>query len=92
MKLDPWVDLSSGYRMLWENDVGRTSSVMTHGLQLARARIGFDYHEGGMGVGPLVGADANLFLWQESDGTRSIASPRVSVFVFAGVQGRWDIY
>lgn len=92
LKLDPWIDVSSGYRFLWENDVARTSSTLTHGLQLARVRIGLDYHERGMGIGPLVGADANVFLWQESMGSRAIESPRVSVFVFAGVQGRWDLY
>lgn len=92
MKLDPWVELASGYRLLWENDVRRTHGILTHGLEVARLRLGLDYHEGAMAVGPLVGAGANLFLWQDTDASRTIASPRVSVFVFAGVQGRWDVY
>jgi hypothetical protein len=42
----------------------------------------------------MVGADLTLFLWQNPEGpagNREIDDPRVSTFVYAGLQGRFDI-
>jgi hypothetical protein len=39
-----------------------------------------------------VGADLNLFVWQTQNGvTSNLLSPRFGTFLFAGVQGRFDV-
>lgn len=92
LRFDPWIDVASGYRRLWETSIDRRNVLVTQGLQIVRLRGGLDFREGSMAAGPVVGADANVFLWQDAnDATRAIAAPRLSVFVFAGVQGRWDL-
>lgn len=91
--LDPWIDLASGYRRLSETSIDRHHTILTEGLQLVRARIGIDLRDGAVAGGPVIGADASMFFWQAIDGVdRAIAAPRFSTFLFAGVQGRWDLY
>lgn len=93
-RLDPWLEVGAGYRFLWEAPaVGPT--VLTHGLQLARVRAGLDIRgDAHTAFGPMVGADANLFLYQDvlaGQPATNIGDPRVSTFFYAGVQGRFDI-
>lgn len=92
-RLDPWVELGSGYRMLWQLPGANAPHVLSHGFQLARARAGFDVRlSPDIAIAPVIGADATVFLWQDSNGSNvAIADPRVSTFVFAGVQGRIDV-
>ena len=97
-RMDPWLELGSGYRMLWqvqsENNVNNTNpTVLNHGFQLARARAGFDVRlSEDIAIAPVIGADATVFLWQDNSTTTvAISDPRVSTFVFAGVQGRLDV-
>jgi len=92
LRFDPWIDVASGYRRLWETSLDQRTTIVTQGLQVVRVRGGLDFREGSMAAGPVLGADANVFLWQDAnDAMRTIAAPRLSVFVFAGVQGRWDL-
>lgn len=90
-QIDPWVDLGAGYRLLWEIPVfGPT--LQSHGLQLARVRVGLDIRvDEQIALGPVIGADATIFRWQDvpyfSD---YIDDQRVSTFIFAGLQGRFD--
>lgn len=87
--LDPWAELGGGYRMFWETPEVNAPSVLSHGLQLARARIGADVRvTPDVAVGPFIGADVNAFLYQEG---AAIDNPRLSTFVLAGVQGRFDV-
>jgi outer membrane protein W len=94
-RLDPWLEIGAGYRALWEARPSPNANLITHGLQLARARVGVDWRVApAVAVGPMVGADATLFLWQDAGaltGNVAIASPRVSTFLFGGIQGRFDI-
>lgn len=93
-RLDPFVELGSGYRMLWQvAPGGQGPNVLNHGFQLGRVRAGLDLRlSPDIAVAPVIGADATLFLWQDSGGNNiAIANPAVSTFVFAGVQGRLDV-
>lgn len=89
---DPWLEVGGGYRLLWEDpNVGPT--VLTHGIQLARVRAGLDFRiDKALAIGPVIGADATLFLFQDAPNVQTnIAEPRVSSFVYGGLQGRFDI-
>jgi hypothetical protein len=93
-RVDPWLELGSGYRALWlvpSTNVEATS--LTHGWQIARARVGFDLRvTPDIAIAPVIGADATMFLFQDVAGNNdAISSPTVSTFVFAGVQGRLDV-
>jgi hypothetical protein len=92
-RLDPFVELGTGYRALWQVPGNNQAQVLNHGLQLARLRAGFDVRlSPDIAVAPVIGADANLFLWQDSAGQNvAISNPAVNTFVFAGVQGRLDV-
>jgi hypothetical protein len=92
-RLDPWVELGTGYRMLWQVQGQNNPTVLNHGFELARARAGFDLRlSPDIAVAPVIGADATVFLWQDVGGNNTaISDPRVSTFVFAGVQGRLDV-
>lgn len=90
-RIDPWVEAGFGYRFLVE-DPNIGSTLLTHGIQLGRVRVGLDFRpEETLSLGPMIGADATLFLFQDfpNVGT-NISDPTVSTFVFAGVQGRFD--
>ena len=93
-RLDPWVELGTGYRGLWQVPVVNGGpTVLTHGWQIARARVGFDLRlSPDIAIAPVIGADATMFLWQDAGGNNvAISNPDVSTFVFAGVQGRLDL-
>jgi len=93
-RLDPWVELGTGYRLLWAIPATNIEpTTMVHGWQILRARVGFDVRlSPDVAISPVVGADATTFLWQDVGGTNTaIGSPAVSTFVFAGVQGRLDL-
>jgi hypothetical protein len=90
--LDPWLELGAGYRALWETRPLARQDVLTHGVQVGRARIGLDVRVSPeLAIAPVVGADATVFLWQDAGTTTAIADPRFSTFVFAGLQGRFDV-
>ena len=45
-------------------------------------------------IGPLVGADLNMFVWRNPEGAVGnieLADKRVNTYIFAGVQGRFDL-
>jgi len=90
--VDPWIEGGAGYRFLWENpSLGPT--ILSHGIQLGRVRGGVDFRaDKNVAFGPMVGADATMFLFQDAPnlGT-AIDEPRLSTFVYAGVQGRFDV-
>lgn len=90
-RLDPWVELGTGYRMFWE--MGATGpSVLTHGFELARVRAGLDIRSSEtVALAPVVGLDATLFLWQAGAGGADSGRATASTFLFAGVQGRFDV-
>jgi hypothetical protein len=91
-RVDPWVDAGFGYRLLWE--VPTTGpTLLTHGLDVGRVRLGVDFRSSeAVSVGPMIGADATVFLFQDFPNVQTnISDPRLSMFVYAGLQGRFDI-
>jgi hypothetical protein len=91
-RVDPWLQIGPGYRFLWETSA-TTPTLVTHGFEIARVLVGADLRTGeDVALAPVIGGDLDLFLWQnQGSGTVKIADPRLSAFVFAGVQGRFDL-
>jgi hypothetical protein len=91
--LDPWISLGTGWRGYWVNDSQGTSS--TQGWEIARLQVGLDYRvDQAIAIGPVLGADVSTFFTQAvptSDGFQKISSPQASTFLFAGIEGRFDI-
>lgn len=97
-RIDPYFTLGTGYRALWRSaEVGSVGNLMTHGLQLGKALIGVDFRlSESLALGPVAGADVNLFLWDNPEGTtgnRAISSGdrRPNTFIFAGLAARFDV-
>jgi len=91
-RIDPWVQLGTGYRLLWETYDGPTPTLLSHGFQFAKLTAGVDFRlSPEVAIAPVVGADINVFFWQHDGGNTTISDPRASTFIFAGVQGRFDM-
>lgn len=93
---DPWLRLGAGYRWLWENDPTNATgiSVVRHGFDLLTAKIGYDIRVSeDVALAPVIGADLTTFVWETpSNGTEhAMSSAEVATFVYAGLQGRFDI-
>lgn len=91
---DPWIGLSSGWRGLWSSpDSGKTSGFQ--GWEIARFTAGIDYRvTRAVAMGPFLGFSVNTFFTEstpDTDGYRTIDSPRPDFFFFAGLGGRFDI-
>ena len=92
-RTDPWLQLGAGYRMLWEGH-DTSPTVLTHGFELGKALLGVDIRvDKDVAIAPVIGADLSLPLWQSVGGGTSVAitDPRVSAYVFAGLQARFDV-
>jgi outer membrane protein OmpA-like peptidoglycan-associated protein len=93
-RADPWVQLGTGYRFLWENTGDSRTNIFTHGFELGRLEVGVDIRlHRDVSIAPVLSAGLTLPLWQRvSDGLNTaIPDPRVSTFLYAGLQGRFDI-
>jgi hypothetical protein len=92
-KIDPWAELGAGYRYLWESS-RYAPSVGWHGFQLVHLRVGIDFRADPVtAIGPVIGADATMFQYEDLPYyyTAHINDTRLSTFVYAGLQGRFDI-
>lgn len=95
-RLDPWISLGAGYRMQWNQPEGPGNDTLIHGFQLARANLGMDIRvSDSVALAPTVGGDVSMFLWRNPEGSAvgnmAIKNPKINGFVFAGVQGRFDL-
>lgn len=95
-RIDPFLSVGTGYRMLWEQASGDDKTIpdtFTHGFQLARAAVGVDVRlTDDVAIAPTVGGDVNMFLWRNAgSGNQMIDNPKVNAFLFAGVAGRFDM-
>ena len=96
-RVDPWISLGAGYRWLWEvyHDSapntpvnGKTPQVLTQGVD-ARLLLGMDIRmTQEFAMGPYIGADLTVFT---SQNIAAVDNPGTSVFVHAGLMGRFDI-
>jgi len=94
MRGDPFFRIGTGYRLLWDVDpVGGAQSALFHGFELAMATVGYDFRSSpGVAIAPVVGADLDLWTWQENHGANiPLPSAHVGAFLFAGAQGRFDV-
>lgn len=94
-RIDPWLGLGAGYRLLWTAPRGVGNNTLDHGLQLARAQVGLDIRVSrDVAIGPMIGGDVDLFLFRNPEGpigNTVIPNKELSTFVFAGLQGRFDV-
>jgi hypothetical protein len=94
-RVDPFLSLGSGYRLLWSMPGGPANDVLTHGFQLARLNLGLDVRVSkDIAIGPMAGADLNMFVWRNAEGpagNAEIGDRRVNTFVYGGLQGRFDV-
>jgi outer membrane protein W len=93
-RLDPFLSIGTGYRMLWDSPADNAADTFTHGFQLARAAIGVDVRVSkDIAIAPTLGGDVNMFLWRNATGgsMQTIANPKVNAYLFAGVAGRFDM-
>lgn len=90
---DPWLRLGTGYRLLWSVNPPGVPTTLVHGFELGKATLGYDIRVSPeVALAPLVGIDLNLFVWQDQNGvSTALSSAQVGSFVFAGLQGRFDM-
>lgn len=91
-RVDPFVRLGSGYRLLWVvNQLGSPNTTYYYnGFQFLAGQIGVDFRMSrDVAFAPVIGADLQAFFWQ--DGTTALSSGQLSSFVYAGLQGRFDM-
>ncbi len=93
---DPWGRLGTGYRIFYDNDpTGEPNAPWRRlGFDLLTAKIGYDVRiSEDVAIAPVVGADLTLFAWEfPSNGPAQVmSSPQVGSFIYAGLQGRFDI-
>lgn len=92
-KLDPWLGFGSGFRSSFIDS--RTEGQKTLlGLDVVRAQFGVAYRmSNGWAVSPVVGASFTEFFSSRAAGDagfQSIAEPRPTTFLFAGMINRFD--
>lgn len=94
-RVDPHLTIGTGYRLLWEAPDGPNNNILTHGFDLAKLNVGLDVRvNDSVAVGPMVGADLTMFTWRNPEGSAGdsqIEDMGLSTFVYAGVQGRFDV-
>jgi len=94
-RVDPWLSVGSGYRLLWQMPEGTGNDVLYHGFEPAKLQVGLDMRPSrDIALGPVIGGDVNYFVWKSPEmgpSNQMIADKRLSAFVFAGVQGRFDV-
>jgi hypothetical protein len=93
-RLDPFITLGTGYRIITEKPAGELPTTVTHGFEIAKVQVGLDLRPGeSVAIAPVIGADLNMFMWQSGGGveTARLTDRGINTFVYAGVQGRFDV-
>lgn len=94
-RIDPFLSLGTGYRLLWTAPRGADNNELTHGFQLARVNVGLDVRvHDSVALGPMIGADLNMFVWRNPEGrvgNERIDDLGVNTFIYGGLQGRFDV-
>ncbi|NUP11373.1 MAG: hypothetical protein HOW73_35450 [Polyangiaceae bacterium] len=93
--VDPYFIAGAGYRLLFVSPDGPADNHMYHGFQPLKANFGVDFRTSeSFAIGPMIGADLNVLLWDFNMGTgvnELIQRDRISTFLFAGVSGKFDV-
>jgi hypothetical protein len=89
---DPWLRIATGYRGLWSVNPPGVPTTYIQGWQVAKASVGYDVRVSrAVAIAPEVGADVNLFVNQVQSGVSTSQPAQLGAFVFAGLQGRFDM-
>ncbi len=90
---DPYMRLATGYRGLWSVNPPGAPTTFIHGFELGKLQLGYDMRVSReVALSPQIGIDLNLFVWQDQNGVNTrLSSAQVGSFVFAGLQGRFDM-
>jgi len=92
-RLDPWISMGSGWRGYWMTADRGTTTM--HGIEIAKLQVGLDYRvDKQIAISPVVGIDMSTFFTQSTPQTQAfhnVSNPNVNTFLFAGLQGRFDI-
>jgi hypothetical protein len=93
MRGDPFMRLATGYRGLWSVNPPGAPTTFVHGFEVAKAQFGYDMRVSrDVALAPMVGIDLNIFVWQDQNGVNTrLSSAQVGSFVWAGLQGRFDM-
>jgi hypothetical protein len=93
-RIDPWVGMGTGYRLLWKAPEGPDNNTLYHGFEFAKVQVGLDVRASkDVVLGPFVGGDLNYFVWkkpEQIEQNQMISDKRVNGFIFAGVQGKFN--
>jgi hypothetical protein len=96
-RADPWLRVATGWRWIWQGStsipIGDTVQPFTSasytGWDIVNLRIGLDIRTSdNISWAPIVGADLQTFWWAN---TSTLPTAQWGTFVYAGVQGRFDI-
>jgi len=96
-RADPWLRVATGWRWIWQGsttapigaNVPPFTSASYTGWDVVNLRIGLDIRTSdNISWAPVVGADLQSFFWE---GTATLPRGQFGTFVYAGVQGRFDI-
>lgn len=90
---DPWLRLGTGFRLFYDNNPTGEPGVnyLRDGFDVVTAKVGYDVRVSeDVAIAPVVGADLNLFIW-DNGAVQSRTSAQPATFVYAGLQGRFDI-
>lgn len=91
---DPWARLGTGYRVVQESDPAGAQGVTVarRGFELVAAKVGYDVRiSEDVAIAPVVGADLDLFVWEDNGNTSQLSTAQVGSFVYGGLQGRFDL-
>jgi hypothetical protein len=89
---DPWLRLATGYRGLWSVNPPGLPTTYIQGWEIAKASLGYDVRVSrSVAIAPQVGADLNMFVNQVQSGVSTSQPAQFGAFVFAGLQGRFDM-
>lgn len=93
-KIDPYVQLGTGYRALWTT-FDLAPNVVQHGFELAKLQVGVDVRmTEDIAVAPVIGADLTTWAFANSNGntsTPNIGDWGLTSFIYAGLQGHFDL-
>lgn len=91
-RVDPYLSFGAGYRLVAESPAGNAPTSLWHGLELGKVQVGVDVRPSeNVAVAPVIGVDVDVFPWRPAFGAEGVAPRGFSTFVFAGVQGRFDV-
>lgn len=93
--IDPVLSIGGGYRFFLFAPPGPGNNTLQHGGELVRVSAGLDLRiSESVAIGPSIGASVNTLTWMNPEGSigdRMVEGMPINTFVFAGVEGRFNL-